>query len=129
MDIKEVRLDKYLWAIRLCKTRSLASELIEGGKVKVDGNTTKPSKKVKIGEIYRVHKDEIIKEIKVLNLLDKRLSASLVVNYYEEISSVNLNENKKLQSAFFYSKIEREKGMGRPTKKERRELDRFDDDI
>jgi ribosome-associated heat shock protein Hsp15 len=128
MDIKEVRLDKYLWAIRLCKTRSLASELIEGGKVKVDGNATKPSKKVKIGEIYRVHKDEIIKEIKVLKLLDKRLSASLVVDFYEEISSVNLNENKKQQSAFFFSKIEREKGAGRPTKKERREIDRFGED-
>jgi ribosome-associated heat shock protein Hsp15 len=124
MDIKEVRLDKYLWAIRLCKTRSLASELIEG-KVKVDGNATKPSKKVKIGEIYRVHKDEIIKEIKVIKLLDKRLSASLVVDFYEEISSENLNESKKQQSAFFFSKIDREKGAGRPTKKERREIDRF----
>ncbi len=125
MDIKEVRLDKYLWAIRLCKTRSLASELIEGGKVKVNNLTTKPSKKVKVGEIYRVHKDEIIKEIKVLKLLDKRLSASLVVDFYEEISSINLNENKKHQSAFFFSKIDREKGLGRPTKKERREIDKF----
>jgi ribosome-associated heat shock protein Hsp15 len=125
MDIKEVRLDKYLWAIRLCKTRSLASELIEGGKVKANNLTTKPSKKVKVGEIYRVHKDEIIKEIKVLKLLDKRLSASLVVDFYEEISSINLNENKKHQSAFFFSKIDREKGLGRPTKKERREIDKF----
>lgn len=125
MDIEEVRLDKYLWAIRLCKTRSLASELIEGGKVKVNNLTTKPSKKVKVGEIYRVHKDEIIKEIKVLKLLDKRLSASLVVNFYEELSSINLNENKKHQSAFFFSKIDREKGLGRPTKKERREIDKF----
>lgn len=125
MDIEEVRLDKYLWAIRLCKTRSLASELIEGGKVKVNNLTTKPSKKVKVGEIYRVHKDEIIKEIKVLKLLDKRLSASLVVDFYEELSSINLNENKKHQSAFFFSKIDREKGLGRPTKKERREIDKF----
>jgi ribosome-associated heat shock protein Hsp15 len=125
MDIKEVRLDKYLWAIRLCKTRSFASELIEGGKVKVNNLSTKPSKKVKVGEVYRVHKDEIVKEIKVLKLLDKRLSASLVVDYYEEISSINLNENKKHQSAFFFSKIDREKGLGRPTKKERREIDKF----
>jgi ribosome-associated heat shock protein Hsp15 len=125
MDIKEVRLDKYLWAIRLCKTRSFASELIEGGKVKVNNLSTKPSKKVKVGEVYRVHKDEILKEIKVLKLLDKRLSASLVVDYYEEISSINLNENKKHQSAFFFSKIDREKGLGRPTKKERREIDKF----
>lgn len=125
MDISEVRIDKFLWSIRIFKTRGLASEAIESGKVKKNGDSIKPSKKVKIGDVFTIKKEDFIITIEVLKLLEKRLSAPLVIEYFKELNKVDLNQ-KKEGSVFFSPLIQREKGKGRPTKRDRREIDDFD---
>lgn len=124
MEISEVRLDKFLWAIRIFKTRGLASEAIESGKIRKNGDALKPSKKVKINEQYTIRKEDFILEIEVLKLLDKRLSAPLVIDYFKELKRTDLKP-KMEGSVFFNPQIYREKGKGRPTKRDRREIDEF----
>lgn len=127
MEINEVRLDKYLWAIRIFKSRSIATEAIEGGKVKLNGQTQKSSKKVKTGEIYHIRREQQVLEIEVLKIIEKRVSAPLAQECYKEIINEN-NLKDKVNSAFYKPNIIREKGKGRPTKRERREIDDFLED-
>lgn len=122
---EEVRIDKYLWAIRMYKTRSLASEALDGGKVKMNGATIKASKKVKLGEIYTLRRDQQILEIEVVAIIDKRVAAPIAQTCYKEISNEVLGNPKQENSAFFTPNITREKGKGRPTKRERRDIDDF----
>jgi ribosome-associated heat shock protein Hsp15 len=126
-ESSDVRIDKYLWAIRIFKSRSLASEAIDGGKVKFDGDSVKGSKKVKIGEKYRIKREQQVLEIEVTQIIEKRVSAVLAQECYTEIFN-SLTDLPKVQSAFFHSAIDREKGKGRPTKRERREIDEFLED-
>jgi ribosome-associated heat shock protein Hsp15 len=123
-EISDVRIDKYLWAIRIFKSRSIASEAIDGGKVKFDGDSVKSSKKVKIGEIYRIKREQQVLEIEVTKIIEKRVSAALAQECYKEIFN-SLTDLPKIQSAFFHTSVDREKGKGRPTKRERREIDEF----
>jgi ribosome-associated heat shock protein Hsp15 len=126
-ESSDIRIDKYLWAIRIFKSRSLASEAIDGGKVKFDGDSVKGSKKVKIGEQYRIKREQQVLEIEVTQIIEKRVSAALAQECYKEIFN-SLTDLPKVQSAFFHSAIDREKGKGRPTKRERREIDEFLED-
>lgn len=126
-EVSGVRIDKYLWAIRIFKSRSIASEAIDGGKVKFDGDSVKSSKKVKLGEKYRIKREQQVLEIEVTKIIEKRVSATLAAECYIEIFN-NLTDLPKIQSAFYHSAIDREKGKGRPTKRERREIDEFLDD-
>ena len=126
-ETNDVRIDKYLWAIRIFKSRSIASEAIDGGKVKFDGDSVKSSKKVKLGEKYRIKREHQILEIEVTKIIEKRVSASLAQECYKEIFN-SLTDLPKVQSTIFHSAIDREKGKGRPTKRERREIDEFLDD-
>lgn len=128
MDALETRIDKYLWAIRIFKTRSLASEALDGGKVKLNGDTVKASKKVKIGEVYVIKKDQQTLEIEVLKIIEKRVSATLAQECYTLVSHTTPESLKQLHSSFFIPNIHREKGKGRPTKRERRDMDEFLDD-
>lgn len=128
-ETNDVRIDKYLWAIRIFKSRSIASEAIDGGKVKYDGDSVKGSKKVKLGEKYRIKREQQVLEIEVLKIIEKRVSATLAQECYTETFN-SLTDLPKIQSAFFHSAIDREKGKGRPTKRERREIDEFlDEDV
>jgi ribosome-associated heat shock protein Hsp15 len=122
-EVLKVRLDKFLWAIRVFKTRSLAADFCNSGKVKLNNQySLKASHSVKPGEQYhiRVEKD-YIRIIEVVNLIEKRQAYSVVKDFYLEHS---LPREKKdvLPSVFVLPQATREKGSGRPTKKDRRKL-------
>ena len=118
----EIRIDTYLWAIRIFKSRSLASESIKGGKIKLNESNIKPSHIVKIGETYIIsvssnHK----KTIEVSGLIDKRGNATVAKKYYID-HSPPMEKADKQEKAFFTMNLQKEKGSGRPTKKDRRNL-------
>lgn len=119
----ETRLDKYLWAIRMYKSRTIATEAIDGGKVKLNGQTQKCSKKVKVGEIYIIKREQQVLEIEVIKIIEKRVSAPLAQECYREI--VKEIDPNTVVSAFMKPNAYREKGKGRPTKRDRREIDDF----
>jgi len=118
----EVRADTYLWAIRMYKSRSLASDAIKGGKVKLNGENFKASHVVKIGEAYSLSIGSTKKIIEVLSLTDKRGSFDVASKNYLD-KSPPIEKSNKLPNHFFKTNITREKGAGRPSKKERRDLD------
>ncbi|TVR79701.1 MAG: RNA-binding S4 domain-containing protein [Chitinophagaceae bacterium] len=119
--MEKVRLDKWLWAVRIFKSRSIASEACNGGKVKVDGNSVKPAFTLKGSEKLMIRKNKANMELKVLNLIEKRVSADKAANCYELIKLTQDEEN-----AGIYQKYpNREKGEGRPTKKDRRNLGKY----
>lgn len=121
----KIRLDKYLWAVRLSKTRSKATELISKGKALLNDAVIKPAREVKVGETITLLKHNARFQYKVLQLLDKRVGAPLVKDYIQDITS--LEEIEKLKA---YQDAQRNYRQtdGKPTKKDRRELDRFMDD-
>lgn len=116
-----VRLDKYIWAIRCFKTRSEASEACNGNKVRLNGVVAKPSKQVKVGDTVEVHKGVAQFTYKVLKLTENRLGASLVPDVAENLTpQEELDKLRAPVETFF---VRRERGAGRPTKKDRRTLD------
>ncbi len=117
------RIDKWLWAVRIYKTRSIATQTCAGGKVKIDGNKIKASRMVRKGDIIQVRKRVIKYEYKVLKIAEKRMGAKLVPDFLEDITPKE--ELTKLQSAQKQPIQTREKGQGRPTKRERRNMDIF----
>ncbi len=120
-DSEKIRIDKYLWAIRVFKTRSLATDACKAGKVKLEQTSVKPSQVVKIGETYHIQKDQQKKIIKVLQIIEKRVDATKAATCYQDLSPVN--DTPKLHSVFTVPVLKRDRGSGRPTKKERREID------
>jgi ribosome-associated heat shock protein Hsp15 len=118
-----LRWDKFIWSVRLAKTRSQASEAISKGKIKINGAQIKPSKEPKIGDLILISHNSAVFSYKVLNLLDKRVGPKLVVDYLIETTTDEEREKFRLyklaQSAY------RDNGTGKPTKKDRRELDDF----
>jgi ribosome-associated heat shock protein Hsp15 len=124
---EKLRIDKYLWAIRAFKTRTLASDACKAGRVKLDGNNIKPSHEVKIGEIYQVAKGVERKVIKVTGLLENRVDAKTAIYFYEDITPVE--QTLAFKSMFHAPVLKRDRGTGRPTKKDRREIDDLKDDL
>lgn len=118
---EKLRIDKYLWSIRLFKTRSLATEACRAGRVKKDGTNIKASYEVKVGEIYQVSKSVEKKTIKVLELLYTRVDAKKAVLAYADLTPPE--ETAKYKSMFHSPVLTRDRGTGRPTKKDRREID------
>lgn len=118
----EVRIDKWLWAVRLYKTRSIATSACRAGHVKHKGDTVKPSHTVRLGEIFTVHTGDLNRTIKVIGLLEKRVGPKLVAQYAEDLTPaaeyLRAAQDRKLPQA-----PKRPKGSGRPTKKERRQLE------
>ena len=113
-----IRIDKWLWAVRVFKTRSLASQACKAGKIKIDGNNVKASREVKIEDIITVQIGQLSKSIKAIGLIKNRVSAKLAVENYEDLTPAEEYEKLKLQKEM---KTEyRDRGSGRPTKKERR---------
>src|SRR5213594_3606723 len=121
-----VRLDTWLWAARFFKTRSMAASAINGGKVEVNGARAKPAKQVKPGDHLRVKKGPLLFVLQVLGVIDRRVSASLVSRLYEEDPAAK-HERERLAEQLRIAPSPRYQGKGRPTKKERRELDRLSD--
>lgn len=122
-----VRIDKYLWAIRVFKTRTEAADACKGGKVRVDGKDIKPSKDVQVGQVITVRKGAFTFTYKVLALLGNRVGAALVPDY--ALNMTPEDELKKMQAPRETIFLSRDKGTGRPTKKERRELDSLLDSL
>ncbi|MFB2120318.1 RNA-binding S4 domain-containing protein [Parapedobacter sp. 2B3] len=122
----KLRIDKYLWAIRVFKTRSLATEACKAGRVKLDGRSVKPSALVKVGDAYHVQKGMEKKVLQVTGLLDKRVDAKTAVAFYTDITP--LEETYAYTSMHRASVPTRDRGTGRPTKKDRRELDDLQND-
>jgi ribosome-associated heat shock protein Hsp15 len=120
-----VRVDKWLWAVRIYKTRSLASEACKKGHVSLGESTLKPSKTIQVNDTIKVRKSPIIKSLKVLALAEKRMGAKLISDFVEDVTPVEEMELLEMQKHMRWSS--RDRGTGRPTKKDRRELDDFFD--
>jgi len=120
---ENVRVDKWLWAVRLYKTRSQATEACKKGQVSIEESTLKPSKMVHIGEIIKVRKAPITKSLKILALAEKRMAAKLIIDFVEDVTPPEETELLEIQKKMRW--ISRDRGTGRPTKKDRRELDDF----
>ncbi|HRO84318.1 MAG TPA: RNA-binding S4 domain-containing protein [Niabella sp.] len=127
MKTDKLRLDKYLWAIRLFKTRSLAAAACNSGKVKYQDEAAKPGKNVHLGDIYDVRTEGRRWKIKVTGLLQNRLKYSEAINYYADLTPPEELERLEYQASVFHTGKRLSK-IGRPTKKERRELDDFFDE-
>lgn len=122
---EKLRIDKYLWAIRIFKTRSLATEACKAGRVKLDGQNIKPSHEVKIGETYQVSKGIERKVIKVSGLLENRMDAKAVASFY--VDETPIEQTHGFKSMFQAPLLKRDRGTGRPTKKDRREINDLKD--
>lgn len=122
----EVRIDKWLWAVRIFKTRNLAAEACKKGRVSLNGITLKPSKNIKIGDTLQVRTNPVIYSFKVLNLTENRIGAKLVPEYM--LNTTTADQLELLELHKLNKTINRARGTGRPTKKERREIDSFFDD-
>lgn len=122
---KEIRLDTYLWAIRMYKSRSLASEAIKGNKVKLNDETVKAAHIVKIGERYTLSLSQGVKKIiEITGLIEKRQSFEIAKQHYID-HSPPIEKTERLEDMFFKVNIKRDKGSGRPTKKDKRDLKDF----
>jgi ribosome-associated heat shock protein Hsp15 len=124
---EKLRLDKYLWAIRLFKTRTMAAAACDSGKVKFDGLQAKAARNVSIGDEYEVKTEAKRWRIKVTGLLEKRVAAAEAVKNYLDITPEEELQRLQYQSASFHTG-KRQSKIGRPTKKERRDLDGFLED-
>ncbi|MEN9512739.1 MAG: RNA-binding S4 domain-containing protein [Chitinophagaceae bacterium] len=122
--ITKVRLDKYLWSIRVFKTRSQATDAIDRGRVKLKGENVKASRNVVVGDVYECKTEHKIWTIKVTQLLDGRLAYSEAIKYYEDLTPVEELERVKMVAASFHTGKRLSK-IGRPTKKDRRDLGEF----
>lgn len=118
-----MRIDKYVWCVRLAKTRSLATKLVAGNKVKLNGLECKPAKEVSIGDLISFQKNNATFSFRIVALIEKRLSAKLIGNYIvDETPAEEIEKYKTYQAA---QRNYRGKDHGKPSKKDRRELDDF----
>ena len=127
MNIKnppvEIRVDKFLWCVRLFKSRTLATDACNGGKVKISNESVKPSKMIRSGDIITVQQGYIKKTIHVVNLTERRISAKIVNDYIEDLTPDE--EKAKTELARLGSYMSKFKWKGRPTKRERRIMAKY----
>lgn len=118
-----LRIDKYVWFVRLAKTRTLATELVQKNKIKLNNLPVKPSKEVKIGDTVSIIKNNATFSYKIKDLLDRRVGAKLVADYLIDITDpLELEKFKTYQAA---QSVYREYGTGRPSRKDRDNLESF----
>lgn len=120
-----IRIDKWLWAVRIYKTRSIAIEECKKGRITIEGVEVKPSRDLKIGDVLEIRKPPITYVFKVIQLTDKRMGAKMVPEYLEDHTPQEQFKVFEMQKMMQWS--ERDRGAGRPTKKERRDIDSFMD--
>ena len=119
--MEDVRIDKYLWAIRVFKTRTDATDACKGGKIRVNGLDIKPSRGVRVGDVIVARKGPVSYTYKVLKLVDKRQGAKLVPDYAENLTpQEDLDKLRAPVETFF---LKRDRGAGRPTKRDRRQME------
>jgi len=119
----EVRIDKWMWAVRLFKTRSIASEACKKGKILIQNTAVKPSRNVKVGDVISIKRNPVLFSFKVLVLTENRMNAKLVNEFVENVTTPDQLELIELGK--LAAQNARDRGTGRPTKKERRDLDEF----
>lgn len=119
----EIRIDKYLWAVRLYKTRNIATDACRSGRVKLNGLPVKPSHEISVGEIYELNIEQTHRTVQVKELLANRVGAKLVENYLTDLTPPE--EYERIQMARQYGFEHRDRGAGRPTKRDRREIEEF----
>ncbi|MDR1585410.1 MAG: RNA-binding S4 domain-containing protein [Prevotellaceae bacterium] len=119
----EVRIDKWLWAVRLFKTRSLAAEACKKGKILIKGVAVKPSRMIKTGDVVCVKRNPVLFSFEVLALSENRINAKLVPDFMKNVTTADQLE--LLELGKIAASTGRDRGTGRPTKKERRDLDDF----
>lgn len=119
----EARIDKWLWATRIFKTRTVAADACKKGRISMQGSTVKPSRTIKSGDIIEVKKPPITYSFKVLQAIEKRVGAKLVPEILENVTPKEQYELLEMSKISGF--IDRARGTGRPTKKERRDLDDF----
>ena len=125
MGNETARIDKWLWAARIFKTRSIAANACKNGRVTVNGTTVKPSRSIKCGEVVSVKKPPVTYSFKVLQCIEQRVGAKLVPQIYENVTDAKQYE--LLEMSRISGFVDRMRGTGRPTKKERRSVDAFID--
>ena len=125
--MNEARIDKWLWAARIFKTRSIAADACKNGRVTLNGVNLKPSRTIKEGDVVSVKKPPITYSFKVLKTIEQRVGAKLLPEVYENVTDPKQYE--LLQMSRISGFIDRAHGTGRPTKKERRALDAFVDPV
>lgn len=123
MTETDVRIDKWLWAARVFKTRALATEACRAGHVKLDGTAVKPGRPVHVGETYLVHTPALTRTLRVTGLSDKRVGAKMVGSLLEDLTPPE--EVERMRRTAVEQVLARPKGTGRPTKRERRQIDRW----
>ena len=123
MKMSEVRIDKWMWATRIFKTRTIATEACKKNRISIGGVSVKPSRMIKAGDVIAVRKPPITYSFRVLDVTENRVNAKLVPQYFENITPPE--EYELLEMNKISGFVNRSKGLGRPTKKERRELDDF----
>lgn len=118
-----MRIDKWLWCVRLYKTRTLAADACSAGKVSLNNVSTKPSKEVSIGDIVVVNQKPIHRTVKVIGLLNNRIPAKDVPKYYEDLTPQEEYDKQEMMRMMYYER--RDAHTGRPTKRDRRDIERF----
>ena len=121
--MNEVRIDKWMWATRIFKTRTIATDACKKNRISIGGVAVKPSRMVKAGDVIAVRKPPVTYSFRVLNVTENRMGAKNVPQYLDNITPPEEYEILELNKISGF--VNRAKGMGRPTKKERRELDDF----
>ena len=136
--MEEGRIDKWLWATRIFKTRTIAADACKKGRVTINGQNVKPSHSIRVGQVIDVRKPPVTYSLEVLGLIQNRVGAKLVPNYLKNVT--RRDQLELLEMVKIGGFVDRQKGLGRPTKKEGRELaqfteaaffgfDEFDDDF
>ena len=123
MDI--VRIDKWLWAVRLFKTRSQAAEACKGGKIKINGQSVKASREVKLDEVVEVQLQTIKRKVRITKIVKNRVAAKFVPDLLVNLTPAE--EYEKLDMMRKINAEKRDRGMGRPTKKDRRNISKLKD--
>ncbi len=121
--MNEARVDKWLWAARIFKTRSIAADACKNGRVMVGGTTVKPSRVVKVGETINVRKPPVTYSFKILKTIEQRVGAKLLPEIYENVTPADQYELLEMNRISGF--VNRARGTGRPTKKDRRAMDAF----
>lgn len=125
--MEEARIDKWLWASRIFKTRSIAADACKNGRVTIEGVNVKPSRMVKVGETVSVRKPPITYSFRILKTIEQRVGAKLLPEIYENVTAPEQYE--LLEMTRISGFVDRARGTGRPTKKDRRSLDAFINDM
>ena len=125
--MEEARIDKWLWASRIFKTRTIAADACKNGRVTIEGVNVKPSRRVKVGETVSVRKPPITYSFRILKTIEQRVGAKLLPEIYENVTAPEQYE--LLEMTRISGFVDRARGTGRPTKKDRRSLDAFINDM